>query len=252
MISGTGFNYTQSTKTTRRHPSNFTSFSAIKGLDTTITFFIVDDKNKPVSLSDKQVVATVIKDYDKTKKFTKNLKSISDIDGVASLTITSADTTKMQIGLYEIVLTYKTSHNETTAVHVDLNFRASYILRLVENVIPTEVNASDISLFLATGTGNIAVSGQVAGSSTIGTRSGLNTIAIYTAAATGSVFVEATLASEPGIYDWFEIPLTPTQNAAQFVNDTDVTSFVFEGNYTYVRFKTDLTSGKVDKIQYSI
>ena len=155
MITGTGFNYTQSTKTTRRHPSNFTAFSAIKGLDTTITFFMVDDKNRPVSLADKQVVATVIKDYDKTEKFTKNLKIISDIAGVASLTISSADTERMSVGLHEIVLTYKTAQNETTAVHVDLNFRASYVLRLIENVIPTEVNSVEISLFLPTGTGNM-------------------------------------------------------------------------------------------------
>ena len=150
MAQGTGYINTQRgdvvlttrTGTTRNQPSSYKPFKLLKGVDTTITFFIKELDASPVQLHDKTIKAQITKNKDNTVLVSKNLK-IADYDnGVVTLHIAPGDISSFDPAFYNILLTYTNPNNQIHAMHADQNYRYCYVAEVVDDCGPMDMGAS--------------------------------------------------------------------------------------------------------------
>lgn len=133
---------TTRTGTTRNQPSSYKPFKLLKGVDTTITFFIKELDASPVQLHDKTIKAQITKTKDNTVLVSKNLK-IADYDnGVVTLHIAPGDIASFDPAFYNILLTYTNPNNQIHAMHADLNYRYCYTAEVVDDCGPLSMGAS--------------------------------------------------------------------------------------------------------------
>lgn len=252
MSIGTGYIYNQRgdvvltnrTGTTRNIHSNFKPFVAHKGMNTAITFFVRGDDGKPVQLHDKQVVATAIKHNTNTVAFTKSLITTEPESGTCVLKITSTDIYEADSGMYSLILTYTDLSGNTSAIYMNHDKRVEYVLDLRDAVIPAPLEPTVIDTFNPV-VDNISLSNTFAGSAQGVHTSGLNTFAVYSTNATGTFVVEATLESDPTSTDWFTLS-DPVTLTAQ----TGIQPYTYEGKFVWLRIRTDISDGTIDKITY--
>jgi hypothetical protein len=99
---------------------------------------------------------------------------------------------------------------------------------------------------------NVEFTGEaVRGDAYFGYKDGLHTVAIYLENFTGRVYIEATLANEPGDNDWFPINLTGNTDYIEYplipnmptglTGDTGVDAYSFQGNLMFLRARIDKT-----------
>ena len=150
MAQGTGYINTQRgdvvlttrTGTTRNQPSSYKPFKLLKGVDTTITFFIKELDASPVQLHDKTIKAQITKNKDNTVLVSKNLK-IADYDnGVVTLHVAPGDIASFDPAFYNILLTYTNPNNQIHAMHADQNYRYCYTAEVVDDCGPMDMGAS--------------------------------------------------------------------------------------------------------------
>ncbi len=150
MAQGTGYINTQRgdvvlttrTGTTRNQPSSYKPFKLLKGVDTTITFFIKELDASPVQLHDKTIKAQITKSKDNTVLVSKNLKIVDYDNGVVTLHIAPGDIASFDPAFYNILLTYTNPNNQIHAMHADLNYRYCYTAEVVDDCGPMEMGAS--------------------------------------------------------------------------------------------------------------
>lgn len=254
---GSGYNYTQRgdvvltnrTGTTRYNPSNYKPYVLLKGVDTTITFFIKGDDTSATPLHDKIITAQLIRRNVDNVSLTKNLRIADYEKGVASLTVNASEIQALESGYYKLILTYTDSANQKTALYADQNRRVEFSCEIKDNVIPAYDNSNSAADFTASLNDNIYTSEYITGPAQQNNPNGLNTIAVYATEASGTFTAHATLELSPVETDWFPIALTPT--GAFDMNDfTGVEAFIFDGMYMWVRFTHDLSQGTIDKVLY--
>lgn len=115
------------------------------------------------------------------------------------------------------------------------------------------MSSSAVLLPSTTGFANV-VGSAVKADGWYGNTSGLHTIAIYVQNLLGRVYIDASLADNPGPLDWFSIPLFddtvyieyPQNPAAPtgvpqgaVIGDTGVNSFTFKANILWLRARLD-------------
>lgn len=86
-----------------------------------------------------------------------------------------------------------------------------------------------------------------------GSSDGFHTVC-YTAGDTfvGTITMQASLASEPGISDWFSVADTTVNYTALNIRTTStVDYFNFTGNFVWVRSKVEIEQGTVEVIHYN-
>jgi hypothetical protein len=254
---GTGYNYTQrgdvvlATRggTTRNTPINYKPFRVFKGVDTTLTFFIRDSDGKSVALQNKNILAQLVKRNTNTSVLNKNLNIIDYVTGNASLVIRGTEIIGLDAGLYHLVLTYTDNNNTKTALYSDLNYRNEYVVEIENNILPEVIDDSIVEDFVISDNNVDLVSFPLAGTAQKDIPNGLNTVAIYGTNATGTVRAQATLEATPIESDWFDVNFS-IAGAAQLSNFTGVDAYIFDGNFYWVRFVTNITTGTIDKIAY--
>tara|TARA_Y100001937_G_C7045764_1_gene296739 strand:- start:255 stop:593 length:339 start_codon:yes stop_codon:yes gene_type:complete len=107
---------------------------------------------------------------------------------------------------------------------------------------------SRTSVNLLSSTATASVTGdKVPGDSFYGFTDGVHTFAIYPNNFTGSVEIQATLATEPTDNDWFKLQLKDGDKA-DYTAQTVVDAYTFTGNFLYLRAVVTLNSGSIDKI----
>lgn len=150
MAQGTGYIDTQRgdvvlttrTGTTRNQPSSYKPFKLLKGVDTTITFFIKELDASPVQLHDKTIKAQITKDKNNNVLVSKNLKIVDYDNGVVTLHISPGDIASFDPAFYNILLTYTNPNNQIHAMHADQNYRYAYTAEVVDDVGPADTGAS--------------------------------------------------------------------------------------------------------------
>ena len=150
MAQGTGYIDTQRgdvvlttrTGTTRNQPSSYKPFKLLKGVDTTITFFIKELDASPVQLHDKTIKVQITKDKDNTVLVSKNLKIVDYDNGVVTLHISPGDIASFEPAFYNLLLTYTNPNNQIHAMHADQNYRYAYTAEVVDDVGPADNTAS--------------------------------------------------------------------------------------------------------------
>ena len=149
MAQGTGYIYNQRgdvvlgnrTGTTRNQPSSYKPFKLLKGVDTTITFFIRDVNGCKVQLHEKSIKAQITKHDSHAVLVQKNLRITDYENGVATLHLTPGDIANLDAAFYNILLTYTSNDNKITALHVDQNYRYCYVAEVVDDCGPMHMHA---------------------------------------------------------------------------------------------------------------
>ena len=155
MAQGTGYTYNQRgdvvlatrTGTTRNQPSNYKPFKLLKGVDTTITFFIRDVNGCPVQLHEKNINAKMTKHDGDSILLNKNLRITDYTNGIATLHLTPGDIHGLDPAFYNILLTYTGADNKVTAMHADQNYRYCYVAEVEDNCgVPTHHGMDSVLL----------------------------------------------------------------------------------------------------------
>lgn len=252
MSIGTGYIYNQRgdvvltdrSGTTRNVHSNYKPFIAYKGVTTRITFFIRGEDGKPVQLHDKQIVATAIKQNVGTIGFVKQLVTVTPETGKCELILTASDTFDIDFGMYSLMLNYTDLSGETTAIYMNKDARIEFVLEINDNPIPDSKVSNDIVTFNPdVEDETISLSNMVAGSAQSNNSSSFSTVVVYSTAATGTVTLEASLETSPTSTDWFVV-----DPVIEMTEQTGTFPYTYEGNFVWVRFRTVITSGSIDKI----
>jgi hypothetical protein len=97
------------------------------------------------------------------------------------------------------------------------------------------------------------ISERVKGDGYYGSSDGIHTVA-YTATPTfiGTITMQASLATDPGSNDWFDVNNT-TVNYTVFNNrnTSTVDCYNFTGNFVWVRGRVEIVNGVVEVIHYN-
>lgn len=149
----TGYNYTQRgdvvlttrTGTTRNVPSNYKPYILLKGVDTTITFFVKDENACAIRLHNIQLNAKLIKKGAQSISLNKNLRVVNYEGGIVSLTVNSAEIQSLEPGFYILVLTYTDDSGLVTALYSDQNRRVEFVTEVKNNVLPALEEAPTVS-----------------------------------------------------------------------------------------------------------
>lgn len=152
MAQGTGYIYNQRgdvvlgnrSGTTRNQPSSYKPFKLLKGVDTTITFFIRDVNGCKVQLHEKSIKAQLTKHDGHAVLVQKNLRITDYENGVATLHLSPGDIANLDAAFYNILLTYTSNDNKITALHVDQNYRHCYVAEVVDDCGPMEMSAQSL------------------------------------------------------------------------------------------------------------
>ncbi len=97
-------------------------------------------------------------------------------------------------------------------------------------------------------TNTAITSANIPADSYYGFTDGLHTVAFKSNGFTGSLALEATLATTPTNDDWFRIPLNGS-NAQSFTTFTGTQAYTFTGNYVYVKALVfNASAGSVESI----
>lgn len=159
----TGYSYkqrgdvvlTQRTGTRRNHPSNYKPYVLLKGIDTTITFFIKAEGDCALPLHNININAKIIKKGSNSLSLNKNLRIVNYEGGVASLTVSSGEVQNMDAGYYILVLTYTDENNQVSVLWADQNRRSEFAVEVVNNILPAAEESPTLALddFSPVGTG---------------------------------------------------------------------------------------------------
>ena len=155
MAAGTSYNYSQrgdmvvnrrGQNTVRHSPTNFRRFRLVKGIDTHLTFFVKDEQTEygPMYLHDVNITAQLVTVDGQNIVLTKVLENEDTFNGQALMRVRAADIADIDKVLYQLVLTYQTRRGETHALYMDQNYRVEYTVEILENVLPTVPEVTEI------------------------------------------------------------------------------------------------------------
>jgi hypothetical protein len=97
------------------------------------------------------------------------------------------------------------------------------------------------------------LSDRVKGDGYYGSSNGIHTVA-YTATPTfiGTITMQASLATDPGSNDWFDVNnTTVTYTVFNNRNTSTVDCYNFTGNFVWVRGRVEIVDGVVEVIHYN-
>lgn len=243
-------NFITGTNRTRNNIEQY--FSALKGVDVEIDFFIKDDKGHSIDLTDKIINAIITKsnNSDIDPILAKRL-SITDYDnGSAKLVIKDFDTINIDPGFYILNIIVRDENDNLFPVNKNLNFSTSYTLEILDNYIQTVPSTTKIDIFQdVDGTfysNKVKSTGQ-----TLTTTNGISTFSVNLNEFTGNIGIEGTLAIDPSENDWFKIHINDSETVTY--NDfTGIDSYIIEGLFLWVRIYYTLQSGTIDKFNYMV
>jgi hypothetical protein len=117
----------------------------------------------------------------------------------------------------------------------------------------TTTNSTQVS-YLNTATGTLVFNSEkTQGDGYFGGSDGLHTV-MYTATPNfvGTVSMQASLASDPGLSDWFDVANTAVSyTVLQNRTSPTVDYFNFTGNYVWIRGVVSIDAGAVESILYN-
>lgn len=242
-------NFITGTNRTRNNIEQY--FTALKGVDVEIDFFIQDDKGHSIDLSNKIITALITKSNDKNNELLLSKRlSITDYDnGSAKLILKDFETVNLNAGFYEISLIVRDDNDNLFPVNKNLNFSTNYTIEILDNYIPTDPSTTRIDMFdEVDGT---FYSNKIKSTSQTLTTNGISTFSVNLTDFTGVIGVEGTLAIDPAENDWFKIQINNSETVS-YTDFSGIDSYVIEGLFQWVRFYYTLQSGSIDKFNYMV
>lgn len=208
-----------------------------KGVDNVIQFQFINQEQKPIDISNKEIVFRFLNYNGTTVLIKKLLTMVLPLTGIAQLELTSADIEDFdpQDGFYSLEIPV---NNFDLPVFVDADSGARGKMSLVSSVLPNFVPSMGVTIpsHPVANTENQVTyySSQINtnGNPILTFQQNYNDY-------TGTVLFQGSTTGN----DWYDISTEYTLE-----NFTDTKGYTFEGFHPVVRIKYVSTGGKVDKI----
>lgn len=208
-----------------------------RGIDNTVVFNVKNSDQKPVNLTNHQLILSLIDDSDTTKLIEIQGSAVDASKGVFNFTIPKSDVDNLDREWYNYALKARTASNTEFLIFADDFFTARGQIQIQEGFTPSFV-ASNILILTDTGAGTKISSAVVAGQSNV------FSFQIYFSNFTGTITPQATLDPVAGINANSWIDLSATNYTAQ----TQTVFNFYDAGYTAMRYKVQTTTGSVAKI----
>ena len=216
------------------YPVNRTDFRVIRGVQNEILFFVRDLDRNPVSTSGFQTVTiTIVDPASATLLLTRNLAVVDPVTALYMLTILPSEAATWAIGPLQWSLQVVRSDGSSVMLWTDMNFNPHGVLQVANGPAPTVAAATVLDPTTFTVNTGVLYSANLPGAAQLGFQNGMHSFAIYTAAFSGTVEVDASLMSHPSgsDSDWFSVSTTP------FTTSSGVNLVTLAGNYLWLRVR---------------
>ena len=223
-----------------------------RGVDNPITFTFKNEDQKTQDITSKTYEFNMIDTESKKAVLTKTLTILDDgstfsTRGDASCTITEGDLIGVNAKFYNFSVREVASDNSRTITYSSSGYAAAGTIELLDGAYPEFVDSTAITQFTGSGGPLEFTSSAIDARPGINNNTALHTIAIYPQDFTGTVVVQATMASTPSDSDFVTITSTTLSSAST------PSTLNFTGVFHSVRFSWDNdrdNTGKIDKILY--
>lgn len=163
------------------------------------------------------------------------------------------DLDSLEDGKYSFSISVYDVNGIETVLYVDQNGGCVGSAFISSGAYPSFVPSANIHIFYPHNINNqnYFVSQSVPAAGQTSNNDGLNTIAIYTTAFSGELFIQGSIEQNPGENDWFFIPFNNTTQSMVFTNSTGLTGISFESMAQIIRFlyiPDPLNTGTISQI----
>lgn len=230
-------------------PFHKSDFKVYRGSHNPIEFIVRDNDRKPVDLTTKSLLMTIINFYSGETIVQKDAVIVDALKGRISVIFDPTETDDWEVGTYKYSILITNSDTTTNLLAIDQDSNVAGFFEFMDGVLPGLIE-SEVQLgteFVSTETyPSIYVSSAFMGDASFGTNDGLHTVAVYVTDYAGKFWVEGSLEESPTSLDgdWFVINLTSFFDYHEFGNTpladdtfTGIEAFNFTGSIKWVRFK---------------
>ena len=220
-----------------------------RGVINPLTFTFKNEDQKAQDVSSKTVASgnyyqlLVVDTESKKAVITKNLTILDD-----------GDLLPLDAKFYEYAIQEVKSDGSTLVTYSDTSYVAGGTIEILDTAYPQFTASTNVTSFTASGGPLAKTTGNINGKPGLNNNTALHSIAVYTQDFSGTLMIQATLSTDPGSNDYFNItPTGESTNELRFSSSSTVTNFNFTGVYQFVRFSwgNDTgNTGKIDKILY--
>lgn len=208
-----------------------------KGVDNRIQFRFLNQEQKPVDISDKEITCRLLSYDGHSVLLQKALTEVLPLTGIAELQLGSDDLTDIdpQYCFYSLEIPV---NSFDLPVFVDSEAGARGKLQIVDSVLPDFIPSQEITIPSHTqpnGSGNVTFY-----SSTYNTGDAFNmTIQAQYTTFTGNVLIQGSTTGT----EWYDI-----NTVEEYANSTTTVGYNVQGFHPYIKLKFDSTDGTVDKL----
>ena len=235
---------------------NDVDFKLYKGVTNEMDFLIRNLDRKPILLTGKKLIITIINHYNNEVVIQKTIQIRDPYKGQATARITPDELDDLDVGYYRYTILMVNEDGWETLLYTDMDQKARGYFELRDGVLPPprlprvllgeEFVSSMISVTPAT---TVYVSSAVPGNVLLNLTHSLMTYAVYLENWYGKLTVQASLeATAPDSYEsWIVL------HEKEYVNFTGIDWNNIEGNYTWIRFvyENDIANeGKFVKVLF--
>lgn len=227
------------------------SIKVFPGVSNSINFVARDRDRKPIKLMNKNLMVTFKDQITNEELFRKFVEIVNDRKGLYKLNLSIADLEGVEPGYYTFSVILIDEQGSESLLYTDTANNAVGIVEVVDKPLEqfrptTEINGDQ---FTEEDTGNnIFTTGRFRGGSSIGSKDGLHTLAIYLDNWSGDFTVEGSLDLTPQLdSDWFEIQTT------SYTEYSGISLQNFIGQFSWVRFKISpsmTNMGELEKVLF--
>lgn len=156
--------------------------------------------------------------------------------GVFSIVLTENDLLNIESQYLSYAIYLVDSNGDKTLTYANSHFDAKGTMRVLSDTFPGPLDSKIVTTFIQDSqTGTSWYSSTIDAQPGINGNNALHTVAIYTDAYVGNVYVQATLDNQPSLNtSWADIA-TLTFNGTE----TEPQAVNFNGVFSFIRFKTD-------------
>lgn len=219
-----------------------------KGIDNTLRFKIKDTDRKPIDLTNKTVIWKMYDRESRENVLFRYPVVTNATKGMASLTITTAETIMMPEGFYQFAM-YTVEDGVEQIIYTDTYDNAHGVVEVVDDVYPEFEDSQETATFYFDG--NTYTSSVFDGSGNTIKSKSVHTFALYFDNFTGVVHLQGDLSVQPSSAedDWFDLtPRLMYDSDITINNETGVQGYVIQANVNWIRIQYTATSGSISKV----
>lgn len=224
------------------YPVNRSNLIMFKSLLNEVSVHLKDIDRKPVDLATRVPTFHMIDRGNSNLLLTKALTVVNAQKGYASLTVTSADLSNVELGTYAYAISLDNNDGTLSPVYTDRSRMMMGEIEVVEGPLPLPRDAVRADPSQMVITDEKRVSSAYPGAAQYGASSGDHTATFITDAFTGEVTIQAALDVSMTNASWFDV------ETLTFTDDTGTTARTFTGNYMWVRFLIRENGGTLSEI----